>query len=201
MEPRATIAALVDRFAVSLAFVIAWIMVGIPLSQLLLKFGLYQLHKSAGICGPALTLPRLVVRSRRGRPAWDTDLPSRQQRSASAVHARLYMLLLVTPVLGYFTGRDRAGPGSDLVPGPYLDTSSYRPGPCVVRHCATGPSHCRHAARAPRLWAWPGSNPPSPAWKTNADANVGSARRYQARPLQRATRDRHRPAPSGGTAP
>src|SRR5947209_4748936 len=79
---------------VLLAFVIAWVMVGIPLSQLLLKFALYQLHKTAGLFVLMLTLLRLAFRSRQGRPAWDSDLPAWQKQAASTVHVLLYALLL-----------------------------------------------------------------------------------------------------------
>ncbi len=88
---------------VVLAFAIAWLMVSVPLSQLLLKFTLYQLHKTLGITVLAFSLARLRLRWRRGRPEWERDLPAWQRRAARRVHLLLYVLLLVTPLLGYVT--------------------------------------------------------------------------------------------------
>lgn len=88
--------------AVLLAFAIAWLMVGVPLSALLLKFALYQLHKTLGLTVFALLFVRLLLRARRGRPAWDA-LPAWQLRAASISHALLLALLGIVPVLGYFT--------------------------------------------------------------------------------------------------
>jgi cytochrome b561 len=186
---------------VLLAFVIAWIMVGLPLSQLLLKFGLYQLHKSAGIFVLALTLLRLVLRSRRGRPAWDADLPRSQKRAASTVHVLLYALLLATPVLGYFA----AATAPARVPTLFLGLISIphltAPDPVwfgIVRQvhrvaaillvllaCGHGLAAIHHHLRGrptlTRMWGRRGAT---------------KLARYNG-----ATRDRHRPAPSGGTAP
>jgi cytochrome b561 len=86
---------------VLLAFPLGWLMVGVPLSQLLVKFLLYQLHKTLGILAFALAVIRLLVRARRGRPGWDEDMPGWQRRAAGAVHALLYAFLLATPALGY----------------------------------------------------------------------------------------------------
>jgi cytochrome b561 len=88
---------------VALGFAVAWLMVAVPLSQLLLKFLLYQLHKTIGLLVLGLTLARLPLRLWRGRPAWETDLPAWQQHAAGRLHLALYGLLLVVPVLGYFT--------------------------------------------------------------------------------------------------
>ncbi len=78
-------------------------MVGVPLSALLLKFALYQIHKTLGILVLVLTTARLLVRARRGRPAWDADRPGWQHRAASVMHCLRYALLFATPVLGNFT--------------------------------------------------------------------------------------------------
>ena len=78
-------------------------MVALPFQQLLLKFLLYQLHKTIGITAFILALSQLALHWRRGRPAWDSGLPGWQRRAASAVHATLFGLLLVTPFLGYLT--------------------------------------------------------------------------------------------------
>jgi cytochrome b561 len=88
---------------VLLAFPLGWVMVGVPISQLLLKFLLYQLHKTLGILVFVLVVARLVVRARRGRPRWDEDLPGWQRQTAGAVHVLLYGFVLVTPLLGYLT--------------------------------------------------------------------------------------------------
>jgi cytochrome b561 len=88
---------------VLLAFPLGWLMVGVPLSQLLVKFLLYQLHKTLGLLVFALVVIRLLLRARRGRPSWDDDIPVWQRRAASAMHVLLYAILLATPALGYLT--------------------------------------------------------------------------------------------------
>jgi cytochrome b561 len=88
---------------VLLAFPLGWLMVGVPISALLLKFTLYQVHKTLGILVLLLTALRLLVRARRGRPAWDADMPGWQRRAASIMHRLLYAFLIATPVLGYIT--------------------------------------------------------------------------------------------------
>ena len=88
---------------VAVTFVIAWVMVAVPLSELLVKFLLYQLHKTLGILVFLAVLARLVLRARRGRPDQDTGMPAWQARAAAGGHAALYGLLLVTPMLGYLT--------------------------------------------------------------------------------------------------
>lgn len=85
------------------AFPLGWIMVAIPLHALLLKFLLYQLHKTLGILVIALTVVRVPVRLTTTRPAWSSGIPAWQRRSAAVVHAALYGLLLLTPLLGYVT--------------------------------------------------------------------------------------------------
>jgi cytochrome b561 len=71
-------------------FAIAWLMTGLPATELLVKFLLYQLHKSLGLCVAGLALLRLVLAWRAG------DLP---RGNAAA----LYGLLLLVPLLGYLT--------------------------------------------------------------------------------------------------
>jgi cytochrome b561 len=88
---------------IAAGFVLAWVMVAVPLSELLAKFVLYQVHKTLGIAAFALILWRLGLRARRGRPGWEADLPAWQRRAAGAMHGALYALALVVPVLGYFT--------------------------------------------------------------------------------------------------
>jgi cytochrome b561 len=86
-----------------LTFPLGFLMAGLPTSELLLKFLLYQLHKSLGLTVLILVLVRLVLRARRGRPPWPDQMPAWQRHAASAAHALLYGLLLVVPILGYFT--------------------------------------------------------------------------------------------------
>src|SRR3954449_10076130 len=73
-------------------------MVALPFQQLLLKFLLYQLHKTIGITAFLLALCQLALHWRRGRPAWDVDIPDWQRRAATVVHAMLFGLLCATPV-------------------------------------------------------------------------------------------------------
>ena len=86
-----------------IGFTIGWIMVNLPLSQLFAKFVLYQVHKNIGMIIFALVCVRLLLRAGRTRPGWDKDLPAWQHRAAASMHALLYVLLLLTPVLGYLT--------------------------------------------------------------------------------------------------
>jgi cytochrome b561 len=88
---------------VVLGFALAWVMVAVPLRALLVKFLLYQAHKTVGLLVLGLTLVRLALRLRRGRPAWGADLPAWQRRAAGCMHLALYALLLVVPMVGYFT--------------------------------------------------------------------------------------------------
>jgi cytochrome b561 len=71
-------------------FSLGWLMVAIPFSALLLKFMLYQLHKTIGLIVFGLTSVRIVIRRRQGVPP-------------GLVQAVLYGLLLAVPVLGYLT--------------------------------------------------------------------------------------------------
>jgi cytochrome b561 len=83
---------------VAIMLALGWIMVAVPLAQLLLKFVLYQAHKTIGIVIFGLTLWRLCLRWSRGGPA----LPSGWRgRAAGLVHAGLLVLLLAMPVTGY----------------------------------------------------------------------------------------------------
>ena len=85
------------------AFPLGWLMVALPLRALLLKFLLYQLHKTIGLTVFGLALYRLGIRARVRRPNWDPHLAEWQRRAASSMHATLYGLLLAVPVLGYLT--------------------------------------------------------------------------------------------------
>lgn len=78
-------------------------MVALPFEQLLLKFLLYQLHKTIGLTVFALAVTQIILHRRRGRPVWESGTPAWQARAARATHAALFTLLIVTPVFGYFT--------------------------------------------------------------------------------------------------
>ncbi len=75
---------------VIIGFAIAWIMTALPATELLVKFLLYQLHKSLGLCVSGLAAVRLVLAYRAVDPPRGTV-------------AALYSLLLVVPLLGYLT--------------------------------------------------------------------------------------------------
>jgi cytochrome b561 len=90
-------------FLVGMGFVLGWVMVAVPLRALLTKFLLYQAHKTLGLLVLLLTLARLTVRLRRGRPVWDPAFPAWQRQAAAGMHLGLYALLLVVPALGYLT--------------------------------------------------------------------------------------------------
>ena len=84
-----------------LGFAIAWVMVSLSFRELLLKFALYQAHKTIGLLVFALTLWRLASRVIIGRPARVGDLSPAGRRLAALGHAAIYLLLLVVPLLGY----------------------------------------------------------------------------------------------------
>jgi cytochrome b561 len=75
---------------VAVGFAIAWLMTALPVTELLVKFLLYQMHKSLGLCVAGLAALRLVLAWRAG------DRPR-------GVQAALYGLLLLVPLLGYLT--------------------------------------------------------------------------------------------------
>jgi cytochrome b561 len=77
------------------------VMVALPFRHLLLKFVLYQAHKTIGITVFVLACLLLALHWRRGRPPFQ-GLPPWQVRAASSGHQALFALVIVTPVLGYF---------------------------------------------------------------------------------------------------
>ncbi len=88
---------------VSAGFVLAWVMVAVPLRDLVTKFLLYQLHKTFGLTVLALLAWRWGLRARRGRPAPEAAMSRREHRAAALGQGALYALLLAVPVLGYLT--------------------------------------------------------------------------------------------------
>ena len=119
---------------VLLGFAIAWIMVALPFTQLLLKFRLYQAHKTIGLIVLVLVCMRLFLRALWRRPGRDEDLPAWQLRVVGWGHGVLYALLLAVPVLGYLTAATAPiGAGIDQTG----DLSQARP----VDHPIGDPGH------------------------------------------------------------
>ncbi|MBS0561317.1 MAG: cytochrome b [Proteobacteria bacterium] len=81
-------------------FVIGLFMIGVPMRELLLKFVLFQIHKSFGLLVLLMVLARLALRFRSGRPA-HAPMPRWQAAAAGAGQAAIYALLIVVPALGY----------------------------------------------------------------------------------------------------
>jgi cytochrome b561 len=85
-----------------------WWMIRAPDSDLLLKFLLFQLHKTIGIAILVCVGVRLSLRMAHGRPELPPEMSRWQQQIAGAVHNLLYALLVIVPVLGYFTASTAA---------------------------------------------------------------------------------------------
>lgn len=83
-------------------FLLALVMVALPLSALLAKILTYQLHKSLGLLLIPLWIWRLSLLVRRGRPA-PVALPGWQQGAARLGQGVLYALLIGVPVLGFLS--------------------------------------------------------------------------------------------------
>ncbi|MCA3277980.1 MAG: cytochrome b/b6 domain-containing protein [Roseomonas sp.] len=83
-------------------FLLALVMVALPLSALLAKILTYQLHKSLGLLLIPLWVWRLWLLWRRGRPAPIT-LPGWQHNAARWGQGVLYALLIAVPVLGFLS--------------------------------------------------------------------------------------------------
>jgi cytochrome b561 len=101
---------------IALTFPLGWLMVAMPLRDLLIRFPLYHVHKTLGIIVFALVIVRLVLRVTIGRPDWDADLPRWQQRTAAAMHDLLYAVLLGAALAGLHHCCDGAAAHSDAVP-------------------------------------------------------------------------------------
>lgn len=86
---------------VVLGFGLGFGMVAVPMRALLLKFLLYQVHKTIGLIVAGLVMARLVLRHRRGRPAGDPGLTLAARRAAAVGQGVLYVLLGAVPLLGY----------------------------------------------------------------------------------------------------
>jgi len=88
---------------VLIGFGLGWWMVAVPFRALLLKFTLYQAHKTVGLIIFLVTLWRIGLRCGRVRPPWPEHMAPRSRHVAALVHASLYVLLLAVPVLGLLT--------------------------------------------------------------------------------------------------
>ncbi|HUR21777.1 MAG TPA: cytochrome b [Vicinamibacterales bacterium] len=67
------------------------------------KMSFYTLHESLGILMLLLTTARLLWRSQHPAPPLPAHIPAMVRLGANAVHASLYVALIVQPVLGFFT--------------------------------------------------------------------------------------------------
>lgn len=83
-------------------FLLALVMVALPLSALLAKILTYQLHKSLGLLLIPLWAWRLWLLWHRGRTA-PVTLPGWQQGAARLGQAMLYALLIAVPALGFLS--------------------------------------------------------------------------------------------------
>ena len=83
-------------------FLLALVMVALPLSALFAKILTYQLHKSLGLMLIPLWVWRLWLLGRRGRPA-PMPLPAWQRSAARLGQGALYALLIAVPVLGFLS--------------------------------------------------------------------------------------------------
>ena len=88
---------------VAAGFALGFVMVAVPLRDLLSKFLLFQAHKTVGLTVLGLAVWRLGLRARRGRPAPDPGLAAWERQAAALGQGVLDALLLAVPVLGYLT--------------------------------------------------------------------------------------------------
>jgi len=76
------------------------------------KIAMLARHKSVGITILGLVLLRLIWRWANPVPAIPASTPGWQQRTAHITHVLLYVLLLITPVFGWFMSSARNFPVS-----------------------------------------------------------------------------------------
>lgn len=62
---------------------------------------IYDLHKSVGLTILGLMILRVGARATRGKPPYLHPLPAWMRLASGAVHASLYVLLIVTPIIGW----------------------------------------------------------------------------------------------------
>uniref|UniRef100_UPI0038B4FD9A cytochrome b n=1 Tax=Zavarzinia marina TaxID=2911065 RepID=UPI0038B4FD9A len=82
------------------AFAVALIMTDVEARDFLLRFWLYQAHKTIGLLVLLACLARLGLRLLGRGPGPVKGLPTSKRRLAGLGHAALYGLLLAMPVLG-----------------------------------------------------------------------------------------------------
>ena len=80
-------------------FTLAVYMVDLPLSPAKLKY--FSWHKWTGITIFLLALARMAWRLTHRAPPYAADFPLWQQRAAGAMHALLYVLIVVIPLTGW----------------------------------------------------------------------------------------------------
>jgi len=67
------------------------------------RMSFYTLHESLGLLMLLLSAARLAWRTTHPPPAMSSSIPAFERAGAGAVHALLYALLIVQPLLGFFT--------------------------------------------------------------------------------------------------
>jgi len=67
------------------------------------KMGFYALHESLGLVILFLALARLVWRGLATPPLLPDHIPRNMRLAAASVHHALYLILIVQPLLGFFT--------------------------------------------------------------------------------------------------
>jgi cytochrome b561 len=86
------------------ALIIVQLSIGVSLPRLpegALTNALYELHKSFGLTILALALLRIAVRSSRGAPPLEPNIPGWQRAAAYTSHYALYTLIVLVPVAGW----------------------------------------------------------------------------------------------------
>jgi cytochrome b561 len=84
---------------VACGFSLAVYMVDLPLSPQKLKY--FSWHKWTGVTVFLLAVARVAWRLAHPAPALPAAMPAWQQRAATAIHALLYVLILVIPLTGW----------------------------------------------------------------------------------------------------
>lgn len=99
-----------NAVAVGLHWLIAAIIIGLLICGFVmgeidggdpLKYTLYQLHKSFGICVLVLSLLRLVWRLTHRPPPLPTEIKRWEKAVAQLVHAGFYVLMIGMPLVGW----------------------------------------------------------------------------------------------------
>ena len=86
------------------ALIVLQLSVGVSLPRLpegAVTNALYELHKSFGLTILALALVRIALRSSRGAPPLEPNIPGWQRAAAYASHYALYTLVVLVPIAGW----------------------------------------------------------------------------------------------------